>query len=95
MDQELFENPRRQYAVYGIEVIEELGTLVVSPEELDNEELDPRAIELLESLEMAHPDTVLTFDVAAQLWIMGAAQDVDRMLAAREAFVDALAAESE
>lgn len=42
-----------------------------------------------EALE-AYPDYALTYDQDTELWIVGAEEDIERMLADRESFVEAL-----
>ena len=42
-----------------------------------------------EALE-AYPDSALTYDQDTELWIVGAEEDIERMLGDRESFVEAL-----
>ena len=92
MGQELFEHPRRQYVLYGITVCETLSKEIPSPELLETDDISERQHEaMLEVLE-AHPEAALTFDEAAQLWIVGAEDDLNRMFTDREEFIEALEA---
>lgn len=88
MGQELFEHPQRQYAIYGITPLEELSAQVGAVE--DVEELSEEQATALESALEQHPEGALTFDDASQLWIIGAEEDIERMLQDREEFVEAL-----
>lgn len=88
MGQELFEHPERQYTTYGITPLKELSAQVGPAEDL--EELSEEQTAALEHALEQHPDGALTFDDASQLWIIGAEDDIERMLQDREDFVEAL-----
>ena len=88
MGQELFEHPQRQYTTYGITPLTELSAQVGPVEDL--EELTEEQATALETALEQHPEGALTFDDASQLWIVGAEEDIERMLGDRESFVEAL-----
>lgn len=88
MGQELFEHPKRQYTAYGITPLEELSAQVGPVEDLAA--LSEEQATALEHALEQHPEGALTFDDASQLWIIGAEDDIERMLQDREDFVEAL-----
>ena len=88
MGQELFEHPEHQYATYGITPLKELSAQVGPVDDLD--EITEEQATALEAALEQHPEGALTFDDASQLWIIGADEDIERMLQDREGFVDAL-----
>ena len=88
MGQELFEHPKRQYAQYRIEALEELSAQVGPVEDVD-ELSDEQAVALEQALEQ-HPESAVTFDELSQQWIVGAEDDINRMFHDREEFIEAL-----
>lgn len=96
MGQELFENPRRQYALYRVEELAESAQLGQPESPADGEEAELTLSEeqeaLLEQVLEAYPNDAIMFDELAGVWIRGAEDDLNRMLADRDEFLDALEA---
>ncbi|APT92788.1 protein GrpE [Corynebacterium phocae] len=88
--QELFEHPRRQYPLFGITPQDELRAVVESPNLLESDFLTEEQIEAVEKVLDDNPDNVLTFDPDEDVWITGPEEEIEKMFAQREAFVEAL-----
>ncbi|MDO5031973.1 molecular chaperone GrpE [Corynebacterium sp.] len=91
MGQELFENPQRQYAHFGLVELPSLAEVLGVPD--DNGELPELSEEQLGDVDHAladFPDYALTFDEAGRSWIAGPEEKVEAMFAAREEFLAAL-----
>ena len=56
---------------------------------MDDAASEDQVAAMEEALE-AYPDSALTYDQDAELWIVGAEEDIERMLGDRESFVEAL-----
>ena len=68
----------------------ELSPRIGDPEvHLDDAASEDQVAAMEEALE-AYPDSALTYDQDAELWIVGAEEDIERMLGDRESFVEAL-----
>ena len=81
---------RDRYKTYGITALEELSPRIGDPEvHLDDAANEDQVAAMEEALE-AYPDSALTYDQDTELWIVGAEEDIERMLGDRESFVEAL-----
>ena len=90
MGQELFEHPKKQYKTYGITALEELSPRIGAPEAHLEDTASAEQVAAMEEALEAYPDSALTYDQDTELWIVGAEEDIERMLADRESFVEAL-----
>mgnify|MGYP001507976124 FL=1 len=90
MGQELFEHPKKQYKTYGITALEELSPRIGDPETHLEDTASAEQVAAMEETLKAYPDSALTYDQDTELWIVGAEEDIERMLADRESFVEAL-----
>lgn len=90
MGQELFEHPTRQYKQYRITALDGLTELLGDPESFENSEPTEEQDAALEKVFEDQPDGALTFDELTGQWIIGAEDDINRMFADREEFVEAL-----
>ncbi|WP_246014387.1 hypothetical protein [Corynebacterium endometrii] len=90
MGQELFEHPLRQYKHYGISALKELTDVLGEPEQFEDSEPTPQQQEAIERAFESQPDGALAYDESTGLWILGDGDDINRMFADREEFVEAL-----
>ena len=90
MGQELFEHPKKQHKTYGLTALGGLGQRIGDPKAFAEDRADADQIAAMEEALEAYPESALTFDEDADAWIVGAEEDIERMLADRESFVEAL-----
>ena len=90
MGQELFEHPKKQHKTYGLTALGGLGQRIGDPKAFAEDRADADQIAAMEEALETYPDSAVTFDEDADAWIVGAEEDIERMLADRESFVEAL-----
>lgn len=90
LGQQLFENPRAQYALFNITTLDEETAALGHPDDYDNDAATQEQLDAIDAVAKAYPEKAITFDEACQLWIIGAEEDLNRMFEARDAFLDAL-----
>lgn len=92
MGQELFENPRRQYEFYRITPQDDAYDVLGDPDDFPAEGPTDEQSAAMEDLLSESPEDVLTFDPSAKTWISGREDDINRLFADRDEFLDALEA---
>lgn len=92
MGQELFEHPLRQYAEYGVTELREESPRLGDPASFEDDTATEEQLDLMEEVFARHAGDAVTFDEETGLWIVGPEEDIERMFADREAFLDALEA---
>ena len=90
MGQELFEHPKKQHKTYGLTALGELGQRIGDPADFEGDRAEADQISAMEEALEAYPDSAVTFDEDADAWIVGAEEDIEKMFADREAFLEAL-----
>lgn len=90
MSQDLFEDVEKQYSLYRITAFTQESQVLGDPEEFTDGEPTAAQAEFMEGMLAENEGKALTYDESFGLWIAGAEEDIARMFADRDEFVDAL-----